>query len=238
MRKIVFILILFLFIPTVSAANNDLSKDEFETLASLIMHHDLSIKEWQVTKKEKVTQESLIQLMEGMKDQYRVRTEENDKAIKYIIEDTHKTAGLSVIYIGILPKEHRFDAEFTAIIKGEKWNKSIEDNYQKKRDFIRRHFFTNSVKTFTCLTTEEDAIIGNDRTLTNIVEQLGLTYVSTQNDKMNQSVNKKFIYGYTSLWSEKITVMDTPVNVQIAIKYKQNGDSNITIGTPILINEY
>lgn len=237
MKKIAFILILLLLIPTVVIAK-DVETDEMDTLTSLVMANDLAIEQWKVTLKEKITKSKLEGIIDNMRKNYLVTTTEDEDAVKYLIRDPHKTGGIDVVYSAIIPKDAKFETEFTAVIKGNEWNESTLHTYKQKINFIMKHHFTNSAKRFACLTTEDDGIIKGEHFLYETMQHLDLKYVSTQTDNVKKSTNKKIIYGYTSLWQQKITVMEKPVNIQIAIKNTENGNSKITVGTPILINEY
>src|SRR5690625_4670994 len=102
MKKIAFILILILFIPTAAIADNDTKNDELVTLASLAIDNNLVIEQWQVTIKERITQVELQTLLENMKDSYLVTITEDENAIKYTMKDTHKTEGITEVYSAIV----------------------------------------------------------------------------------------------------------------------------------------
>lgn len=239
MRKTVIIFILLLFIPTVAIAfNGEKEEDELSTLASLAMEQDLTIDTWQVTIKENMNLEQLQNVINKLKEQHTVSTTEEKNAVKYTVKDTHKTEGLSVIYKVIIPKNENFEGEFMAYITGDAWEESIKHTYLDELQAISEQYFTEFAKRFACLSTEVDGIMKSERFLEETIQDLDLKYVSTQNDQISNSTNKKFLYGYTSLWQQKINVMDKPVNVQIAVKNMENKNSKITVGTPILINEY
>lgn len=241
MRKtaIIFILFLSLFIPTVAVAVAGEEKaDELSTLASLAMKQNLEIDSWQVTLKENMNQEQLQNVINKLKTEHTISTIEDENAVKYFVKNTHKIEGVSVTYKAIIPKAKSLEGKFIAVITGDTWGKSSIDTYQHQLQRITNQYFTEFAKRFACLATEVDDIMKSDRFLNDTLEYLDLKYVSTQNDKISDSTNKKFLYGYTSLWQQKINVLDQPVNVQIAIKNMENDNSKITVGTPILINEY
>ena len=237
MKKIGFILMLFLIIP-IAAIAKDEDANELEAMAAFVADNDLTIESWEVTIKEKVKQDQLQDIIENLKDSHLVSTTEDENAIKYKLRSTHKNADVSVIYSVVIPKDPKFETELTAVIKGDNWSESILDIYQEKFNFIMKQYFTDSSKRFACLTTENNAIINSDHFFNETIDKFNLKFVSTQTDKINKVTNKKILYGYTPLWNQKLTIMDKPVNIQIAIKSTEKRNSKITLGTPILINEY
>src|SRR5690625_3014844 len=91
MKKIGFILILFLIIPTAAIAKDE-DANELEAMAAFVADNDLTIESWEVTIKEKVKQDQLQAILENLKDSHLVSTTEDENAIKYKLRSTHKNA--------------------------------------------------------------------------------------------------------------------------------------------------
>src|SRR5699024_13650 len=104
MKKIGFILMLFLIIP-IAAIAKDEDANELEAMAAFVADNDLTIESWEVTIKEKVKQDQLQDIIENMKDSHLVSTTEDENAIKYKLRSTHKNADVSVIYSAVIPKD-------------------------------------------------------------------------------------------------------------------------------------
>ncbi|WP_373893963.1 YwmB family TATA-box binding protein [Virgibacillus sp. CBA3643] len=237
MKKLAFISLLFLCMTSEAVAGY-VESDEMMELASVVSDSDASIGEWEVTLKEKMDTAEIQDRLIELKNRHLVTFNEDGNSIKYSSESVHKTSGVSVSYNVIIPKEEMQDAELIAVIKGANWNTSIEENYQSIRDTVTAKYFTNSAEVFACLTTDNDGIMKSERFLAELTERLNLQHIETQFDTVENSTHEKIIYGYTPLWDQKITIGDTPMNVQIAKLESENGGPTYTIGTPILISEY
>src|SRR5690625_6037783 len=137
MKKIVFILILILIIPTAAIAKDE-DANELEAMAAFAADNDLTIESWEVTIKEKVKQDQLQDIIENLKDSHLVSTTEDENAIKYKLRSTHKNDDVSVIYSAIIPKDPKFETELTAVIKGDNWSESTLHIYQEKFNFIMK----------------------------------------------------------------------------------------------------
>src|SRR5690625_1267072 len=120
MKKIGFILILFLIIPTTAIAKDE-DANELEAMAAFVADNDLTIESWEVTIKEKIKQGQLQDIIENLKDSHLVSTTEDENAIKYKLRSTHKNDDVSVIYRAIIPKETKFETELKAMIKEDNW---------------------------------------------------------------------------------------------------------------------
>jgi hypothetical protein len=238
MKKIVFALILILLIPAAGTVEGAGETNELPVLAALLQDNDLTIENWQVTIKEKKSRSQLQNVINLLKDRYLVTTNADENAIKYRVEDSHKVEGITEVYEVIIPNDENFDGEMIAVIKGNEWEESAVHIYREKLYHITEQYFTSRAKRFACLETEDDDIMKSEHFLDDALEYLDLKYVSTQTDKITNNMNKKFLYGYTPLWGQEIPAMENPVNLQIAVKNIEKENSKITVGTPILINEY
>lgn len=237
MRKIVFIACLFLFITTNTMAQ-DIGSDELVDIASFVTNHELKVDQWEVTMKEKIDKGSIPSIIKTLSASYTVKKTADKNSVKYFFTDAHNSADVTVFYNVIIPKDGRYNAELTAVIAGSGWDESVKSGYKKKQDLISHQLFTESVKTYTCLTTQDDAIIDSDSFLREFAYYLNLQHEETQFDTVRNSTHEKVIYGYTSLWNQKFSINGTKMNVQIAVTNGDNGNPKYTIGTPILINEY
>src|SRR5699024_10952069 len=106
MRKTAIIFILLLFIPTAAKAiTEEINNDELSTLASLAMDQDLAIDTWQVTIKENMKLEQLQNVINKLKEKYKLSITEDENAVKYTVRNAHKSEEISVLYKAIIPKD-------------------------------------------------------------------------------------------------------------------------------------
>ncbi|WP_099159408.1 YwmB family TATA-box binding protein [Virgibacillus ndiopensis] len=236
MKKTGLIFILLLLFTTRALAHTN--HDEMIDLATLVEESNLTIDEWQVTIKEQIDRNGIQYKIKQLRNSYLVSTSEDENVIKYSFSDVHKTSEVNETYKVIIPKNKSYKAEIIGVLSGEVWSNSIKKNYQKKLSLMLEQFFTQSAKKFACLTTISNDTISSDYFLNELKQKLNLQHISTQYDSIQNSMHEKIIYGYTPLWKQQITVMDKPMNVQLAVRAGKNESTKFTIGTPILITEY
>src|SRR5699024_90399 len=130
-----------------------------------------------------------------------------------------------------------YNAEIIAVISGENWDERIKKRYVSTINALPEKMFTNQAHEFACLTTHTNGKMSSDDFLETYKQDLNIEQVSTQTDNVQHSTVKKIIYGYTPLWKQSINIENEALNVQIAVSGNK-GNTKLTIGTPILINEY
>lgn len=238
-KKSIILAILCLFVAnTVVAQTHDRSDNELLDLVYFMIAEDASILEWETTWKESISQARTDDLVETLSRKYHQHVTKDEQKIKYSFEDSHIYKGFNVLFHVIVPRQKHADAELVVVIKGDGWYSDMEKNYFNTVLNLQKEYFTSSVKKFACLTTKGNGIISSDYFLNKLTNYFQIQQKQTQFDTVEQSTHKKIIYGYTPVWERKISVNDTPMNIQIAVE--ENGSDNPTyvIGTPILINEY
>ncbi|ASK62093.1 hypothetical protein CFK37_07915 [Virgibacillus phasianinus] len=239
MKKIAIILILILFMTNhVSAHNKPLSQGEMIQLANLTASSKLTIDHWQVTLKENIPKARLQDYINEWKNSYLDTYSEDENVIKYTFRNVHKNENLVESYIVIIPKNSSYQSELIAVVSGQDWNTTTKHKYQELQKSIIRHYFSENATKFACLTTASDDTIKGVYLINSVKEKLQLQQITTQTDNVEKSMHKKIIYGYTPLWTQNFNILDKPVNVNIAITNTTNGETKLTIGTPILITEY
>ncbi|QGS69605.1 hypothetical protein CV093_18920 [Oceanobacillus sp. 143] len=112
--------------------------------------------------------------------------------------------------------------------------------YQETIESLNRNYFSGRESIFSWLKINQDDIIEDGTLEDGIINYFNLQEVETQFDNIENKKNviKKFIYGYTPLWDNKIMINNTAQNMQIAITEDEKGNTDYIIGTPILIHEY
>ncbi|WP_068673766.1 YwmB family TATA-box binding protein [Oceanobacillus sp. Castelsardo] len=235
MKRMLLISILFMITSVASVQGKGIS--EIEQLADFVTDQQLPVKEWQVITKEKLNGSSINKILNELKNSYKGSRIENENIIKFQFRDTHKGKSVNVTYNVILPKMKESYPELTVVIEGNTWNQEIKSEYQSVIHSILSKYFTSNKRIFSWLKTESGGIIHNGVFEKELMNFLNLQHTKTQLDTTT-NIERKYIYGYTEKWDEKITIEEIPTNVQIAITQEKNGHTEVTLGTPILINEY
>lgn len=236
MKRIISICLIVLFLSnTIYAMENE--RNELIDIASAVLESGLQVDSWNVTLKEYKNDAELNRVLQELSSSHSVSKDENENSIIYSVTDTHKKGTISVNYNVIFPKDEAYLSELVVTIQGNIWGKDVQSTYLKIQSDITSKYFTENMKRFSCMTTMPSAIIIKDY-VDNFTKKLKLQHKTTQNDNIKTMRSSEIIYGYTSLWGQKITIQDEPVNVQIVTQTLGNGDVQYVIGTPILINEY
>ncbi|MUK89662.1 hypothetical protein GMD78_14935 [Ornithinibacillus sp. L9] len=235
MKKMVLIS-LFILLITNNVMAHEIYSDELIDMATIVLENDVEVDSWQVTIKETMHEEQLKNVMKKLENSYLVTRKENENSIKYSFGDVQKTGKINERYSAIIPKNPLHQGELIAVLEGDSWDATTKAAYQEKTKWIQREYFTKNVQIFACLTTSDNAIINSDYFLSKFKEKLNLTHIEKQED--TELEQRDIIYGYTSQWSRKMTIVDKPVNIQIVVENLDKDNEKYTIGTPILINEY
>lgn len=238
MKKFGLIIILLLALLAKATIGYTAEQDhEIIDLAGAVEKQDLAIEQWEVTVKEEVNRPKAKKQVRQLKNRYSVAKQEEEDVVKYSFQDTHNSDDLSEYFKVIIPEDPEYNAEVIAVISGEKWNEAIKKRYVSTINALPEKMFTNQAHEFACLTTHTNGKINSDDFLETYKQDLNIEQVSTQTDNVQHSTVKKIIYGYTPLWKQSINIENETLNVQIAVSGNKR-NTKLTIGTPILINEY
>lgn len=235
MWRMLLITVLLIFTMVTSVQGEGTS--ELAELADLMTDQNIEIKEYQVIMKEKMNNEMIEEIITKLREQFKEKKSEDENSIKISFQDTQKNISLNVLYNVILPKDNYTYPELIVVIEGESWSEDVKTFIHKEMHSISSKYFTDNRRIFSWLKTEASAIIENAVLNKTVESYLNLTHVKVQYDHTS-NVERKYIYGFTDKWNEKIIMDETPINVQIAITSKKNGHPEMTLGTPILITEY
>lgn len=231
------LLALMLFLGTAAWVGGERKEDELAGMASFIKQEKLDMEGWERTFKESIPKQKVYSILEEIGQRGTWSEEKSEKAVKYFLNNRHKTSGLLESYIVVIPKEGD-NAELIIVLKGEDWNGHIASAYDSRKEMIEKTFFTEAMKTFACMSARSDDIIKDGFFLKKIQQKLNIKHIVTQEEKFGESGYKNIIYGYIPLWSEEIRMGQHPMNMQaVMTKTKHNG-TKVMIGTPILIHEY
>src|SRR5699024_615298 len=211
---------------------------QLEDIAEIVLNNDLKNEELEVTTKEKVDQEQGKDIINKLKKSFSLTKKENQNSIIYSFTNGQITSEIVERYNVIIPKKHNNEVEVIAVLKGDTWNSDVKTNYNQSYNWMITELFTDISLSYTCLTTAFNGIIDYNYVSCYIREILNVQNFKTQIDKNENSMLDTVVYGYTPLWSQKVTVKDIPMNLQMATIKDEIGAVKFILGTPILINEY
>ncbi|HLR61483.1 MAG TPA: YwmB family TATA-box binding protein [Lentibacillus sp.] len=238
MRKFALITSIFILmiVNTTAFANES---DEMTDLASLVTGSDLSVDSWQVTIKEKMSKDAINRVLQKLKNKnsYKVSSTEDENTVKYFFGRGQKNAKLSESYSVVIPKNPMYEPELVAVLQGDDWNDKISVDYIDRINDIHMSYFTKKSTKFACLSTTIGGKIDSGYFFERLKKTLQLSNIREQTDNVEHSTVKKIMYGYTPIWEQSIK-MKQPMNFQAVVENAAQNSVRLTIGTPILINEY
>jgi len=232
--------LLLFFLSILLQASDEKIEQDIDSLfhmAHSVEKEELHIKEWQVTYRDQVNEGVVPDLVGFFNDQEKLDIEQNEHGMTYRIEDRNQIGNVN--YSLILPKNSHDSARLIVHFSGVKWKEKEVIDFIRKKERIIEQFFSNSTAVFTCITAEENGIMKNGNSVRKIEENLNLVHMFTQFDDKRSANTVKEYYGYNRLWKDKIPIGESHINVQIVIKHNEYTERNlVTIGTPIILNEY
>ncbi|MFC3039254.1 YwmB family TATA-box binding protein [Virgibacillus xinjiangensis] len=237
MKKMMMTGVFLLLMISGTTAYSSGDADELVDMAGVVGEAGLEVAEWHYMEREEMDQESLLNLVEDLKNSYKVTVERKEKSVKYIFVDIRKNGTITEYYTVILPEQEHAAGEFTAVLEGSGWGKDLEEVYQSKRKNVAEKF-TKASQRFAWLSTVESGIMDSDSFLHMLENELDFQHGTTQFDNVGNSKHKKLVYGYIPLWTQKFTFNEAPRNFQMAVTDEGSGSVSYTLGTPILIHEY
>lgn len=237
MRKLavlVVLMIMFISSPAVQGMN----KDELQYIGDFLLENNVSVNEWNAVIKENIPSDEIEIYIGKFEDSHFAPGSEGESVMKYQLVEEYHPGNIHVSLTLLVPRDDSLQAEVIAVVEGKEWNKEIETTYLQVKRTLTKEFFKDNYQYFACLAAEDDGIIKPDVFLEKLTHRFNLQHKMTQFDLLQNSTHKKIVYGYTDLWSSKITADGIPVNMQIAVKATETLTQQYTIGTPILISEY
>ncbi len=228
--------IIALFIIGTGAYPQEMTEAQ-ETLmefSSFAADKQLEVSGWTITMKEKVSRKKADQLKKDLLNFWSdpVVTEEiTMNAVKYTVKNSHKNEQIIERFSMIVPINAWSDVEVVYTTEGQ-GTPSLTNINQTSMNEISRRFFSKNVTNFSCIKTKFSGII--DDVL--VYEKFKQAFDITTIDEIDEN-GWTSRTGYTKKWDQAIDAGDRMMNVQFATR-TLGGETNITIGTPIITAEY
>ncbi|KGX94076.1 hypothetical protein N781_01500 [Pontibacillus halophilus JSM 076056 = DSM 19796] len=237
MRKWLFVIGMFIYLPMVSLASTHTDAlQPVRDLVSVIEEEALDVKGWDVTVKESVSPQhvqDLLSNIESTDPSSQIEVEETTISKKYAITH-HKHTHLHEQTIIIVSKQHPTFAELIYNVSGERFEDRTQASLEARLEEVMNVYFAENATIFTCVKTETSDKIKGVLLLEKIRTNLNMKTIEKVDEADFQSIS-----GYTNRWDSSIPVSeDQNMNVQMALRTGLGAETTITIGTPIITNEY
>lgn len=208
------------------------AQDTLMKFASFADDKHLEIDVWTITKKEKFPRNKgeviLEDLQKRMADPH---ISKGTHAVKYVFKDGQKNSNIVETYSIIFPKSMKSDVELVYTIEGQGrqfLTASRIENEMKEKSRL----FSKSATIFTCLKASKDDIINDVLVYQEFKQAFNVAMIDVVDENGWTSRS-----GFTKQWDQSIPYSEQSMNVQFATR-TLGGQTNITIGTPIITAEY
>ncbi|GAE92496.1 hypothetical protein JCM21714_1500 [Gracilibacillus boraciitolerans JCM 21714] len=231
-------LFLFLFLFTWSsifALHVESHKDtnnvkQIEDMLELVDQQNLNLLKWQTIIKETREINNINQFKDHLKG-YQMSVTKNKSHITFT-KDTQETGGFNE-QILLVKANMQNTYQVIYIIESSKTTTEVLEAYKKRMNTITSDLFTKNAQTFSCIEAWKNDIIDIVRFINIVNSTLKMSIIDETKE------NNFYTWtGYTKKWTDTIQQDEKEFNIQIAVRAGLGDRTNVTIGTPILINEY
>ncbi|CDQ18841.1 TATA-box binding [Halobacillus karajensis] len=210
------------------------SHEALMEFASFAADKQLEVNSWSVTMKEKVSTNEADKIKEELATFWNnavISQERTANAVKYTVKNSHKNKQIVETYSMIFPHNNKSNVEMVYSTEGQ-GTPSLTKLNQTTVEEVSRRFFSKNVTKFTCLKAKFSGII--DDVL--VYEKFKQAFNVATIDEIDEN-GWTSRTGYTQKWDQAIRAGDQMMNTQFATR-TLGGETNITIGTPIITAEY
>lgn len=235
MRKVILFLII-LFIPFQQPTSEE--RTALEIIAEAGNKEGLVLESWQINMDEKLNRKKFEQLLNKLEINYNVTMINEHDKLKYVIRENNPHSTFHHTFYAIVPKNNRDDVTLQLVISGQKWDEETKNNYYMLTNLLKNDYDLIFGRNFTCLKFAKDDIMRDGLIYENLWEHLQVSQINEHKDNINHSTYVAEYYGYSNLLPDGINVANEKVNFQMVVKESRGNNTQIIIGTPIVINEY
>ncbi|GAB2551769.1 YwmB family TATA-box binding protein [Gracilibacillus alcaliphilus] len=204
---------------------------EVKEMAATLEGYDLELTTLQTTIKETLEIDQINSFIEELKG-YQMNMVENNNTIRFESADQQNPSNNETLLLVPVPgKQSVYQVIYTITMPLDKTE--VLDTYNKRVLKVTKGLFSQNAQYFSCLDAQKDGIIDIVSFMNFVKDKLDITII----DEIDEA-NFYTWTGYSKRWNKKLQQGDDNINVHIAVSERIGDQTNITIGTPILINEY
>ncbi|ELK49057.1 hypothetical protein M662_17245 [Bacillus sp. SB49] len=209
--------------------------EELMDIASFAEDKQLEVNEWTITIKETIDASSFEKMQKeilSLTDHREMKRENLKNAVKYSVKNRHKHSDIVESYILIVPKKMKSSVEMVYAIGGQGTPSLEQAQSSSLLKEVKSRLFSKTATIFSCLKANYNGIINDVLVYQEFKEAFNVTTIDEVDEEGWTSRS-----GHTTEWGQSIPTGDQPMNVQFASR-TLGGETNITIGTPIITAEY
>lgn len=235
-KMITCILCLFLLSGSIHAKTSPNDIHQLQHIHAILGQNNDQM-EWKVTIKDSLRVEEAKNVVKNVENRHLVTSTYEENEIQYMM-DINEFKNMD-IQVHVHHYKDEEQAEIIINIHGSKWNGEVAQTYNAFVAHIKDFYITQKAHVFACLSSTYSATISPNQLEKQIIHGLSLQHVSKGTDPLTDPQKQIDFSGYSPYMEQTIRLAnDKEFNVQVVIKKMDREGFLVTIGTPILIDEY
>ncbi|SHM61822.1 YwmB family TATA-box binding protein [Gracilibacillus kekensis] len=214
-----------------STNHSEYTGSELDDMIEIIDEQQLNLSNWQTTIKETQKINDISSFKKKLKG-YQLNMVENDSNIKYQ-SNTQERGGINETVLIVRTSSEKNTYKIIYTISSTDTTTEVLDIYKNRVDSITKVLFTENAQIFSCVEAWKSGIIDIVCFIEFVKKSLDMTIIDEIKDSHFYSWT-----GFTPEWDESLIQDTEEFNIQIAVREGIGDRTTVTIGTPILINEY
>ncbi|WP_058308690.1 YwmB family TATA-box binding protein [Gracilibacillus massiliensis] len=218
--------------PNQLSTNNAIfSGREIDDMIDIIDQQQLNLSNLQTTIKETKKINDITSFEKKLRG-YQLNMVENDSHIKYQ-SNTQERGGINETVLIVRTSSEKNNYQVIYTISSSDTTTEVLDIYKSRLETITNDLFTGKAQSFSCVEAWKNGIIDIVCFIEFVKKSLDMTII----DEIKESHFYTWT-GFTPKWDQKLIQDTEEFNLQIAVREGVGDRTTVTIGTPILINEY
>jgi TATA-box binding len=205
--------------------------EDVDRMHTVLKSEGADLLNFEVTLREAVSQAETQEVLTLMEKHGHISKEISENAAKFVVHTPHKQFAAVERILLVVPTDKAYQAEIVYSVSGSEWTDKTQAFVQDLTDEAESRYFTTSAKKFACLKAGFGDKISEDILFQNVMEKLDVQQLTNTEDNVYTTTT-----GYTTQLKASHSLADN-MNVQLAL-HEGNGQSTITVGTPIITTEY
>ncbi|MFP7169861.1 YwmB family TATA-box binding protein [Terribacillus sp. FSL K6-0262] len=227
---VVFIMLIGNGLESQGAGIAEVSED-LDRMYTVLESEGTELLSFEITIREAISQDDLEAYLADLDEAGPIYEQKTDKASKFIVHTPHKQHSIDEHILLVVPTDKEYQAELIYTISGSDWTDKVHHYVQDKTAAAESRFFTQDATKFACLKAGFDDKISGGILFQNVMEKLDVQPLTNMQDNVYTTTT-----GHTTQLKASRSLADN-MNIQLAL-HDGNGQSTVTVGTPIITTEY
>ncbi|QXE01147.1 YwmB family TATA-box binding protein [Terribacillus sp. DMT04] len=205
--------------------------EDVDRMYDVLKSEGADLLQYEVTIREAVSQHEIQEVLTSLETHGHISKEISENAAKFVVHTPHKQFAAVERILLVVPTDKAYQAEIVYTVSGSEWTDKAQAFVQDLTAEAESRYFTSSAKKFACLKAGFGDKISEDILFQNVMKKLDVQQLTNTEDNVYTTTT-----GYTTQLKASHSLADN-MNVQLAL-HEGNGQSTVTVGTPIITTEY